>query len=134
MPLVVLANRRAGHNGPGALYKPWGDVLRLPVAEDYLLQLRDLALENYTGPVGLKPPSRPRVVYLTRQDTTRRLTDEANAALILALRGLKTEGLVDFHILNFATGVDFRDQVAHMVNIDVSGSKETQGGVRLPIC
>lgn len=116
--MVVLANRWAGHRGPSAAWKPWGDVLRMPVHPNYLLDLRDRVLKRYRGVVSLKAVDRPRVKYLTRQDTTRRLTDVSHRSLLNALQRLDDEGLVEFSTLHFVDGDSFQDQLAHISTTD----------------
>lgn len=118
IPMIVMANRWAGHRGPSAAWKPWGDVLRMPVHPNYLLNLRARVLKGYRGPVLLKPSRRPRVKYLTRQDSTRRLTYPANEALVAALQSLHDEGLVEFSVIHFTDGDSFHDQIAHMATTD----------------
>jgi protein O-GlcNAc transferase len=118
MPIVVLANRWAGHRGPSAAWKPWGDVLRMPVHPGYLLNLRQRVLKGYRGSVNLRPSPRPRVKYLTRQETNRRLTDAAHDALVAELIKLDDEGIVEFSLLHFVDGDSFEDQVAHMASTD----------------
>lgn len=118
IPIVVLANRWAGHRGPSAAWKPWGDVLRMPVHPDYLLGLRARVLKKYRGPVSLKRSKLPRVKYLMRQDTTRKLTDESHEALLDALQDLHDEGLVQVSALHFTDGDSFEDQLAHMATTD----------------
>ncbi|BEJ12089.1 hypothetical protein CspHIS471_0205490 [Cutaneotrichosporon sp. HIS471] len=118
MPAVVLANRWAGHRGPSSAWKPWGDVLRMPVHPGYLLNLRQRVLKGYKGPVKLHPTRRPRVKYLTRQETNRRLTGAAHEALIEAMLKLEKEGLVEFSLLHFVDGDSFPDQIAQIASTD----------------
>lgn len=116
---AVLADRFAGHAGPSAGWKPWGDVLRVPVDPNWLADLRDVLLKNYRGKVDMRPKSVPRVSYLTRQDTSRRLLDEAHQDLIHALERLQDEGLCELQILHFTDETPFEDQIAHMAATDV---------------
>ncbi|GMK59543.1 hypothetical protein CspeluHIS016_0801490 [Cutaneotrichosporon spelunceum] len=118
MPVAVIASRWAGHKGPAAAWKPWGDVLRMPVHPGYLLNLRQRVLKGYRGHVNLRRSRRPRVKYLTRQETTRRLTNASHEGLITELRRLENDGLVDLSILQFVDGDSFMDQVAEMATTD----------------
>lgn len=120
IPLAVLGDRRSGHDGPGSVWKPWGDVLRLPVDKYYLNDLRDIVLDGYDGAFNIRKGPKPRLVYLDRQDTGRRLIDEDHKRLVRALTELQDDGLVDFEILQFKKGDSFTDQVAQISTIDVS--------------
>lgn len=117
--LAVVADRFAGHNGPSAGYKPWGDVLRMPVDPNWLTDLRDVLLNNYRGSIDLRPSRVPRVSYLTRQDTSRRLTDEAHKGLIHELERLQDEGLAELSVLHFTDATGFDEQIARMAATDV---------------
>lgn len=114
MELAVIGDRWAGHRGPSAAWKPWGDVLRLPVDQNYLLDLRSRAL----GGQKLQKRKRPRVSYLSRQDTSRRLTDNVHDELISELKQLEDEGLADFDVVIFKDGVSFEHQVKTMAQTD----------------
>lgn len=114
--LAVLGDRWAGHRGPGSAGKPWGDVLRLPVDTNYLLDLRARALQDVSRPV--EKPKRPRVKYLQRQDTTRKLTDASHEALITALQELDDEKLIDFSIISFSDGSSWETQVKVIAETD----------------
>lgn len=119
MPLVVISDRRGGHEGPSASFKPWGDVLRMPVQDNWLENLRDRVLKGYTGPVSLQHPDKPRLVYLSRQDTGRRLDDDQHKNLVIALEDLHDEGVIDFTLLQFVDGTPFPDQLAEFSKTDV---------------
>lgn len=103
-PVAVIGDRYSGHNGPSASWKPWGDVLRLPVYPEWLTELRDRIVK-------IKRHRKPHVLYLSRQDTTRRLADSDHQALVLQLKKLEEEGLVKLTITMFDDGVDFVDQI-----------------------
>lgn len=119
MRQVIVADRVSGHNGPSAGYKPFGDALRVPVDPHWLSDLRDVLLKNYHGSVDLRPSRKIRISYLTRQDTNRRLTDEAHEALLHELEWLEDEGLAKLTVLHFTDGTPFEDQIAHMAATDV---------------
>ncbi|KAL1412992.1 hypothetical protein Q8F55_000741 [Vanrija albida] len=110
-PLAVIGDRYAGHDGPSASWKPWGDVLRLPVHPTWLTELRDRVVK-------IKRGRKPHVLYLTRQDTTRRLTDQDHSALVYQLRKLEEDGLVQLTIKTFTDGDSFVDQVALIGTVD----------------
>lgn len=114
-----MADRRSGHAGPSASWKPWGDVLRMPVHPNWLADLRQVVLNKYRGPIDVRPSAKLRVSYLTRQDTTRRLTTEAHEALVHELERLHDEGVVQFQVLHFMDGTSFEEQVAHIAATDI---------------
>jgi hypothetical protein len=119
--MAVIADRRGGHWGPSAAWKPWGDVLRLPVSSDWLVNLRDRVLENYAGPFSLKRSSRkPKLLYLSRQSAGRSLRDQDHEDLVIELQKLHDEGLVDYEEVEFDKSVPFQDQVAKISTVDVS--------------
>lgn len=78
-----------------------------------------MLLRNYRGKIDLRPKSVPRVSYLTRQDTNRRLTDEAHENLIHELERLQDEGLCEFTVLHFTDATPFEDQIARMSATDI---------------
>ncbi|ORY35917.1 hypothetical protein BCR39DRAFT_513034 [Naematelia encephala] len=121
LPLVVIADRAGGHNGPFSAWKPWGDVFRLPVMHDWLTQLRDRVLAGYTGRVNLRPKDtgRLRVMYLERQEHGRSLRDEDHDRLVEALEQLHKERVVDVVIETFTSAIPFADQVAKISTIDI---------------
>ncbi|KAK4687900.1 hypothetical protein P7C73_g2208, partial [Tremellales sp. Uapishka_1] len=119
IPLAVLADRRGGHSGPSSAWKPWGDVLRLPVSSDWLTTIRDRILNNYSGPVPLKKGPLPKVLYLSRQDSTRRLVHEDHDKLVLALEKLHKDGVAEVSIEMFGSHMPFEDQVAKISTVDV---------------
>lgn len=94
-------------------------MLRLPAAPEWLVQLRSRILKGYKGPVDLKPHKRPHLMYLGRQDTTRRLLHSAHEALVKALKGLEAEGLIDYSFEQFTSATPFEDQVAKVSTVDV---------------
>jgi len=114
--LVVLADRTAGHSGPSAGSKPWGDVLRLPASTDWLVNLRDRVLENYSGRGSLVKRTRPKIIYLERQSTGRSLVEEDHETLMDALYEREKEGLADVQVVTFAGAVPVEDQVATIVS------------------
>lgn len=116
---AVVADRFAGHAGPSAGWKPWGDVLRVPVDPNWLADLRDVLLNSYRGSIDLRPSRIPRVSYLTRQDTSRRLTDAAHKNLINELERLQDEGVAELTVLHFTDGTPFEEQIARMAATDV---------------
>lgn len=120
IPIAILGDRRAGHNGPSSGWKPFGDVFRLPVAPDWVLTLRDRLLKNYKGPVSLKKGKLPLLAYLHRQESSRRLNHDDHAKLVVALQQLQAEGLVDYELLHFTKDMPFEDQVATISRVDVS--------------
>ncbi|KAF7436125.1 hypothetical protein PC9H_002951 [Pleurotus ostreatus] len=69
---AILGDRSAGHAGPSSAYKPFGDVLRLPVPPDWLAGLKARVLGEYHGPTPLSMPDTPLVLYLQRQTPNRR--------------------------------------------------------------
>ena len=113
IPLVVMADRCAGHRGPSAAYKPFGDVLRLPVASDWLVTLRDRVL----GGKSVVKSKRPVLFYLERQDSGRRLLEEDHDKLVEAFQRLADEGLVDFEVIRFT-----KEQVGTIARADVGYS------------
>jgi hypothetical protein len=116
----ILADRRGGHSGPSAASKPFGDSLRMPVSSDWFTNLRDRVLEGYDGPVSLHKGSLPRIMYLQRQDTSRRLTSEDHARLLVELEKIHNEGLAEVVIEHFGKEIGFADQVAKIATVDVS--------------
>ncbi|KDQ31490.1 hypothetical protein PLEOSDRAFT_1096294 [Pleurotus ostreatus PC15] len=59
---AILGDRSAGHAGPSSAYKPFGDVLRLPVPPDWLAGLKARILGEYHGPTPLSMPNRPLIL------------------------------------------------------------------------
>ncbi|KDQ31113.1 hypothetical protein PLEOSDRAFT_1111677 [Pleurotus ostreatus PC15] len=116
---AVLADRAAGHSGPSAAYKPWGDVLRLPVAPDWLLALRERIFSEYRGDTPLGMPEKPLVVYLQRQDSSRRLVTEDHEALVDELYQLQHEGVADIALEAFNSSMPFDEQVARIARATI---------------
>ena len=117
---VVLADRFAGHKGPTASFKPWGDAFRMDVHENWLKPLRERLLEGYKGlvPVGTTKSGAPDtklpvITYITRQQTTRRLTNESHTELMLELNQIKREGLAEVNVEIFEER-SVQDQIAIM--------------------
>lgn len=119
IPLAVVADRRGGHSGPSNAWKPWGDVLRLPVSPNWLTNLRERVLQGYDGPVSLRRAPKPRILYLERQGSGRSLTDEDHEALIWALLKVEEEGLAEVIVERFGSHIPFEDQVAKISTVDV---------------
>lgn len=115
---VILADRRAGHRGPSSAFKPWGDVLRLAVSPEWLIQLRNRVLANYHGPKTL--PKKPVVTYLARQDSSRRLFHEDHDALWQELQKLESEGIAEVNMDSFNSSIPFDHQVARIARTTVS--------------
>ncbi|KAJ8494657.1 hypothetical protein ONZ45_g8760 [Pleurotus djamor] len=111
---AVIADRHAGHAGPSSAYKPWGDVLRLPVSPDWLVSLRNRVFEGYHGPTPLAMPERPLVMYLQRQDSGRRLVTEDHLELVRELKRLQKDGVADYVVESFNSSVPFAEQVARI--------------------
>jgi hypothetical protein len=123
---VILADRFAGHKGPTPAFKPWGDAFRLDVHENWLKPLRERLLEGYKGPIpvgttksGAPDTKLPVITYITRQQTTRRLTNESHAELMLELDQIKREGLAEVNVEIFEER-SVQDQIAIMGRTSVS--------------
>lgn len=122
--MAILVDRAAGHRGPSAAWKPFGDVLRLPVSPDWLQTLRERLLRGYDHPVlRKKKSSKPVLTYLERQSTTRRLTNESHAGVVEGLERLAADGLVEFTVETFGTpagkAMPFEEQIAIISRTDV---------------
>ncbi|KAL7424595.1 hypothetical protein Q5752_000279 [Cryptotrichosporon argae] len=137
---MLLIDRMAGHRGGGPPSgKPFADVFRVPVPADYMLQLRDRAIAGHPDAAALARsgrgpqyrPAKPKVAYLSRQDTGRRLNADVHDRLVAELQALHDEGLVEFELLMFGKQIPFRDQVAGIAAVDflvgVHGNGLTHG-------
>ncbi|WVR08426.1 hypothetical protein IAU60_005481 [Kwoniella sp. DSM 27419] len=118
LPLVTIADRSGGHSGPSAGWKPWGDVLRLRVSPDWLVNLRERVLSNYAGPVDISKPSKPKIVYLERQGSGRELVPPDHGALLKQLFKIQNEGLAEVTMETFSSKIPFEDQVAKISTVD----------------
>ncbi|KAL0955964.1 hypothetical protein HGRIS_002146 [Hohenbuehelia grisea] len=116
---AVIADRAAGHSGPSSAFKPWGDVLRLPVAPDWLLNLRNRILSSYRGSTPLGMPLKPLVIYLQRQDSSRRLFEEDHDALVYELERLQRDGVADVSFEAFNSSMPFDEQVARIARATI---------------
>jgi hypothetical protein len=121
-----LADRFGGHHGPTAAFKPWGDAFRIDVHDHWLAPLRQRLLEGYKGPIpiestpGLPLATKlPVITYITRQTTTRKLTDQSHAELIVELDRIKKEKLAEVNIEVFEERT-VQDQIAIMGRTSVS--------------
>jgi hypothetical protein len=121
IPLAILSDRTGGHYGPSSAWKPFGDVLRLPVPSDWLTSLRDRLLNDYKGPVSLHRSNKtPKVLYLSRQGSGRALAPNDHQRLVDSLKELQEEGLVDLEVTTFSSAIPFQEQVAKVSTSDVS--------------
>ncbi|KAL4256500.1 Glycosyltransferase family 61 protein [Pleurotus pulmonarius] len=111
---AILADRSAGHSGPSSAYKPFGDVLRLPVSPDWLVGLKHRIVADYHGPTPLTMPDRPLVLYLQRQTDGRRLVEEDHEALIRELYKLQDDGIAEVALEAFNSNMAFDEQVARI--------------------
>lgn len=112
---LILADRFAGHRGASAGYKPWGDAFRLAAHKNWLSPLRKRLMRNYKGdvPTSIDKKSLPVITYISRQTTTRRLTDESHAALLRELAKIRDEGLAEVNEELFEKR-SIEDQIAIM--------------------
>jgi hypothetical protein len=101
IPLAILSDRTGGHYGPSSAWKPFGDVLRLPVP---------LHRSNKT----------PTVLDLSRQGSGRALAPNDHQRLVDSLKELQEEGLVDLEVTTFSSAIPFQEQVAKVSTSDVS--------------
>ncbi|KAF4604573.1 hypothetical protein EYR40_003347 [Pleurotus pulmonarius] len=111
---AILADRSAGHSGPSSAYKPFGDVLRLPVSPDWLVGLKHRIVADYHGPTPLTMPDKPLVLYLQRQTDGRRLVEEDHEALIKDLYKLQDDGIAEVALEAFNSSMAFDEQVARI--------------------
>lgn len=127
LPLVLLMNREAAHKGHMSGHKPWGDVLRLPVHDDWLISLRDKLMAAHPPSVpAVRKSKTPMVRYLQRQDTTRKLQADLHLSLDAGLEALAAQGVIEYEMLHFSDGQSFADQIAYMMTTDVSGRVAAQ--------
>ncbi|RXK39812.1 hypothetical protein M231_02867 [Tremella mesenterica] len=92
-PYLLLTSRRAGHGGPNSAFKPYGDVLRLPIGtQDWWADMRERLLAGHSAEYGPARESRPVITYLSRQSTGRRLANESHDALVEELETLSKSG------------------------------------------
>lgn len=117
---VILADRFGGHAGPTSSYKPWGDAFRLDVPKNWFQPLRERLLADYKGPIpvertkeGAPKTKLPVITYITRQTTTRRLTDESHDDLMKELDRIRKEKLAEVNVEEFEER-SVEDQIAIM--------------------
>lgn len=118
--MAILADRSGGHAGPSSAYKPFGDVLRLPVSPDWLVGLKHRIVADYHGPTPLSMPEKPLVLYLQRQTDGRRLVEEDHEALIKELYKLRDDGIAEVDLEAFDSAMAFDEQVARISRATVS--------------
>ena len=123
---LILADRNGGHRGFTAAFKPWGDVFRLEVHDHWLGPLRQRLLDGYKGtiPTGTTASGGPKsklpvITYITRQQTTRKLTSKAHDDLVRELEQIKKENLAEVNIEMFEER-SVQDQIAIMGRTSVS--------------
>jgi hypothetical protein len=123
---VILADRFGGHAGPTSSYKPWGDAFRLDVPKNWFQPLRERLLTDYKGPIpvertkeGAPKTKLPVITYITRQTTTRRLTDESHDDLMKELDRIRKEKLAEVNVEEFEER-SVEDQIAIMGRTSVS--------------
>ena len=123
---VILADRFGGHAGPTSSYKPWGDAFRLDVPKNWFQPLRERLLIDYKGPIpvertkeGAPKTKLPVITYITRQTTTRRLTDESHDELMKELDRIRKEKLAEVNVEEFEER-SVEDQIVIMGRTSVS--------------
>lgn len=124
---LILADRFGGHRGPTSSFKPWGDAFRLEVHDHWLGPLRRRLLAGYEGNIttgttaaGAPKTKLPVITYITRQQTTRKLTDKGHEDLMRELDAIRKEGLAEVNVEQFEER-GIQDQIAIMGRTSVSG-------------